>query len=96
MVVALAVIGGFASRAALAEEAKCEGTIAKIDGEQVTVKTASNEEHKMTVVPATKVTLDGKAAKTTDLKTGQKVKCVCNKDGDKMTCNMIEATTRTN
>jgi hypothetical protein len=95
IVVALAVIGSFASRAARAEEAKCEGTIMKIDGENVTVKTATNQEHHLLVVPATKIMLDGKAAKPNDLKVGQHVKCTANKEGDKMTCNMIEAHSRT-
>lgn len=94
MVVALAVIGAFASRSVRAEQAKCEGTITKIDGEKVTVKDAGNQEQHMMVVPATKIMIDGKAAKPNDLKVGQHVKCTCNKDGDKMTCNMIEASTR--
>jgi len=96
MAVALAVIGSFTSRAAQAQEAKCEGTISKVEGEKVTVRTTTNEEHQLTVVPSTKVMLDGKAAKPSDLKPGLKVKCTANKEGDKLTCNMIEATTRPN
>jgi hypothetical protein len=92
--VAAAVIGGYVGRVALAEETKCEGTITKIEGEKVTVKTPTNSEQHMWVVPATKVMLDGKASKTTDLKVGQHVKCTCSKQGDKMTCNMIEASSR--
>ena len=65
---------------AYAEEVKCEGTIAKIDGQTVTVKTDA-ESHIMTADAKTKVTLDGSAAKVTDLKVGQKVKCTCNKEG---------------
>jgi hypothetical protein len=95
MVVALAIIGSFAARAARAEQLKCEGTITKIDGEKVTVKTPTNQEEHMVVVPATKIMIDGKAAKPNDLKVGQHVKCTCNKEGDKMTCNMIEASSRT-
>jgi len=95
IVVALAVTGALASRSARAEQAKCEGTITKIDGEKVTIKDAGNHEQHMMVVPATKIMLDGKAAKPNDLKVGQHVKCTCNKEGDKMTCNMIEASTRT-
>jgi hypothetical protein len=92
--VAIAAISSYFSRAALAEEVKCEGTIMKIDGEKVMVKSPTNQEQTMWVVPATKIMLDGKAAKPMDLKVGQHVKCTCNKEGDKMTCNMIEASSR--
>jgi hypothetical protein len=91
----VAVIGGLAGRVAVAEEVKCEGTIMKIEGEKVTVKTPTNQEQEMLVVPATKIMLDGKAAKPTDLKIGQKAKCTCNKEGEKMTCNSIEASSPT-
>jgi hypothetical protein len=94
LVVAVAVIGAYASRVARAEEVRCEGTITKIDGEKVTVKTATNQEQHMTVLPATKIMIDGKAAKPNDLRVGQRVKCTCNKEGDKMVCNMIEASSR--
>jgi hypothetical protein len=87
-------IGSQFSRIASAEEVKCEGTITKIDGEKVTIKTPANQEQHMWVVPATKVMVDGKAAKPTDLKIGERVKCTCNKDVDKMTCNMIEASSQ--
>jgi len=90
-VAALVLTGSFLIGLALAEQANCSGTITKIDGEKVTVKDASNQEHHMTVVPSTKVMVDGKAAKTTDLKSGQHVTCTCDKQGDKMTCNTIEA-----
>jgi hypothetical protein len=75
---------------AYAEEVKCEGTIAKIDGQTVTVKT-DTDSHVMATDAKTKVTLDGSAAKVTDLKVGQKVKCVGNKEGAKLTCVSIEA-----
>src|SRR5438309_1248596 len=71
------VLALFVSRVALAEEVKCDGTITKIEGEKVTVK-SGNQEHHMTVLPATKIILDGKAAKSTDLNVGQQVKCSCN------------------
>lgn len=90
-IVALVITCAFTAGVALAEQAKCSGTITKIDGEKVTVKDTSNQEHHMTVVPATKVMVDGKAAKTTDLKTGQHVSCTCDKQGDKMTCSTVEA-----
>lgn len=86
---AVAVLGMVASAIAYAEEVKCEGTITKIEGEKVTVQT-TKDDHTMTVLPSTKVMVDGKPAKSSDLKVGQKVKCVCNKDGDKMICTMVE------
>jgi hypothetical protein len=89
-VIALAIVGSFGARIIRAEQVKCEGTITKIDGEHVTVKDSNNHEQHMTVVPATKVMVDGKAAKPTDLKVGQHVSCTCDKQGDKMTCTMIE------
>jgi len=94
LVVAIAMISTYTSRMARAEEVKCEGTITKIDGEKVTVKTPTNQEQHMTVLPATKIMIDGKAAKPADLKIGQRVKCTCNKEGDKVVCNVIEASTR--
>lgn len=91
LLVAVAVLGLFASTAVLAEEVKCEGTIAKIEGTQVTIK-AADAQHEVTLSPASKITLDGKAAKSTDLKVGQKVKCTADKQGTKATCTLLEVT----
>jgi hypothetical protein len=76
---------------ALAEEVKCDGSITKIEGANVTVKTAT-ESHTMTVNDKTKITVNGSAAKLADLKVGQKVKATCTKEGLKLTCTSIEAT----
>jgi len=92
--VALVLVSGLCAKFAFAEQVKCEGTITKVEGEKVTVKDASNHEQHMMVVPATKVMIDGKAAKSTDLKVGQHVSCTCDKKGDTMTCNSLEAKTR--
>ena len=80
-----------ATQVALAEEVKFEGTVAKVEGSNVTIK-AADAQHEMALAPATKITLDGKPAKASDLKVGQKVKCTCDKVGDKLTCRTIEAT----
>src|SRR5262245_28070058 len=88
-VMALA-LGLAVSKVALAEEVKHEGTIAKIEGATLTVKSA-DAQNEMTLGPATKITLDGKPARTTDLKVGQKVRCVCEKEGDKSTCKQLDA-----
>jgi phosphate-selective porin len=79
------------SAIAIAEEVKCDGTIAKIEGANVTVKTAT-ESHTMTVDDKTKITVAGSAAKLADLKVGQKVKCSANKEGTKVTALSIDAT----
>lgn len=90
LLVAVVALCALSARIALAEEAKCEGTIAKIEGNNVTVKTA-DAQHELTVSPATRITLDGKAAKASDLKVGQKVKCTAEKEGDRLSCRSIEA-----
>jgi hypothetical protein len=90
----LAMVCTLTTRAARAEQVKCEGTISKIDGENVTVKDSANRDQQMQVVPATKVMLDGKPAKPNDLKVGQHASCTCDKQGDKMTCTTIEAKTK--
>jgi hypothetical protein len=92
LLVAVAALCALSARIALAEELKCEGTIAKIEGNNVTVKTA-DAQHELMIAPTTRVTLDGKAAKATDLKVGFKVRCTADKDGDKVSCRAIEATT---
>ena len=89
---ALGLVCMLAGSIALAEEVKCEGTIAKIEGNSVTVKTA-DEQHDLTLTPTSKITLDGKPAKSTDLKVGYKVKCTANKEANKAMCTAIEATT---
>jgi hypothetical protein len=91
MLAAAALFTVVASRVAVADDTKCEGKITKIEGNQISVKTTT-EEHQLTVGPATKITVDGKPAKSTDLKVGQRVKCTAEKDGTKLTCTSIEAT----
>ena len=91
LLMGLALVISASAIAAAAEDVKCEGTIAKVEGSTVTVKAAA-ESHTMTADAKTKITLDGSAAKVSDLKVGQKVKCTCVKDGAKLTCVSIEAT----
>src|SRR5262245_852182 len=92
LLVAVVALCALSARIALAEEVKCEGTIAKIEGNNVTVKTA-DAQHELTVGPTTRITLDGKAAKASDLKVGFKVRCTADKEGDRATCRSFEATT---
>jgi len=75
--------------AALSEEVKCAGMITKIDGEKITIKTDAQEQQ-MTVEPATKIVINGKPGDATDLKVGQKVKCLCDKSEGKMLCTSLE------
>ena len=91
LLMGLALVTFATAIAVAAEEVKCEGKIAKVEGATLTVKT-DTESHTMTADAKTKITLDGSAAKASDLKVGQKVKCTCTKDGTKLTCVSIEAT----
>jgi hypothetical protein len=92
LLVAVIALGALAARVALAEEFKCEGTLSKIEGNNITVKTA-DAQHELLLAPATKITLDGKPAKANDLKVGYRVKCTADKEGDKTTCRTLDATT---
>jgi hypothetical protein len=90
LLVMVAVLCTF-SAVALGEEVKHEGTIAKIEGSNLTLK-AADAQHEMTIGPTAKITVDGKPGKATDLKVGQKVKVTCNKEGTKLTCTAVDAT----
>src|SRR3954468_21347363 len=80
------------ARAAFAEDTKCAGTIIKIDGDTVTVKGLMQEgqQHQMKIEPATQITSVGKPVMATDLKVGQKVKCVCERKDGTMICTSME------
>jgi hypothetical protein len=91
--VTLIFLGSLVARAALAEQVKFEGRVEKIEGDKVIVKEGGNREQHMEIVPATKIVLDGRAAKPSDLKVGHHVSCTCEKQGDRMTCRTIEAKT---
>jgi len=87
-IVAIAIAGSVVVRVSRAEEVKCEGTITVIDGDNVTVKDAMDE-HQMKIEPATKIMINGKPGSAIDLKVGQKVKCVCDKNEDQMICTTL-------
>ncbi len=76
---------------AAAEEVTCVGTIVKVEGDKVTVKDMDKEQS-LKVGPATKITSGGKPGGPMDLKVGQKVKCLIQKDGDEMMCTSLEIT----
>ena len=75
--------------AALSEEMKCAGTITKIDGDKITIKTEAQEQEMM-IEPATKIVINGKPGAPTDLKVGQKAKCLCDKNEGKTLCTSME------
>jgi len=79
------------ARAAAADEVKCDGAIIAIDGDTMTVKDMTKQ-HQMKIEPATRITSAGKPVMVSDLKVGQKVKCVCDKkDKDNiMICTSME------
>ena len=87
--IAIAVFVAVLARAAIADEVKCEGAIIQIDGDTVTVKDMTKE-HRMKIEPATKITSAGKPVMVSDLKVGQKVKCVCERKDNAMICTSME------
>jgi len=87
-VFAIVLVGWLATSVGRAEEVKCEGTITAIDGDIVVLKDATDE-HQMKIEPATKIMFNGKPGSPMDLKVGQKVKCVCEKKGEEMTCTTL-------
>ena len=87
--IAIAAFALILARSAFAEEVKCEGAIVAIDGDTVTVKDMTKE-HQMKIEPATKITSAGKPVMVSDLKVGQKVKCVCDNKDNAMICTSME------
>jgi hypothetical protein len=88
-VVAMVLVGCVASMTLAVEEVTIQGTILKIEGDQVTVKGMEKEQPLM-ITPATKITSDGKPGSAMDLRVGQKVKCLIQKVGDEMMCTSLE------
>lgn len=72
-----------------ADDLKVEGAIVRIEGEVVAVK-AMDREQEMKMEPGTKISSGGKPVMVADLKVGQKVRCICEKRGDKMVCTAME------
>ena len=90
-IIAIATLVVVLGRTTVADEVKCEGAIIAIDGDTLTVKDMTKQ-HQMKVEPATKITSAGKPVMVSDLKVGQRVKCVCDKkDKDSMMiCTSME------
>jgi hypothetical protein len=87
--VVVAVVMLFPHPLPAAEEIKVEGSISKIDGEMLTVKSAQGD-RTLRVEPATKIMINGKPGSPMDLKVGQRVKCVGESAGGKTICTTLE------
>ena len=88
-ILAIAVFSLTLTPATFADEVKCEGAIVAINGDTLTVKDTSKEQ-RMKIEPATKITSAGKPVMVSDLKVGQKVKCVCDKKDGALVCMSME------
>jgi hypothetical protein len=77
-VLALALYAG--APAVMAEEKTDthEGTFVKADDKSLTMKGKDDKEHSHDLTKDTKVTIDGKDAKVTDIKAGTKIKVTVN------------------
>jgi hypothetical protein len=87
--IAIATLVVVLGRTAVADEVNCEGTIVAVEGTTVTVKDMTKE-HQMKIEPATKITSAGKPVMVSDLRVGQKVKCVCERKDGAMICTSME------
>ena len=80
---------------ALAEDPKPgthEGKIVKAEAGKLTMTDKDGKNPHTHAIPATaKITLDGKAAKLEDLKTGQAVKVTIEKEGEKLVVVSVDA-----
>jgi hypothetical protein len=90
LVVAALVAGGLiVVKPVVAEDVKCAGQISRIEGVNVTVLEMAKEQ-RMKLEPATKITSGGKPVMVGDLKVGQKVQCVLDKQGEEFVCKAME------
>jgi len=82
---------------ATADDAKAnthDGKVVKVEGTSVTMTDKDGKNKHTHKVPATaSITVDGKAAKLSDLKEGMPIKVTTEKLGDKMVVTKIEAKT---
>jgi hypothetical protein len=76
--VAFAMCVTSASAAVLATE---DGTLVSAAADKLVMTDSAGAEKSFSIADATKITLDGKAAKATDLKKGDKVKITTGLDG---------------
>lgn len=91
MVAAALVLTGSGWLNAAEDAVTHEGSIVKVEKDQLTIKSADAQQQ-IGLVATTKYTLDGKAASLEDLKPGFKVKTTCKKEGTKFIAVMVDAT----
>jgi hypothetical protein len=58
----------------------CDGKLVKVAGDNLTSTCAKGDEHHYTVAADAKVTCDGKASKSSDLKAGSTIRMTMSKD----------------
>ncbi len=58
----------------------CDGKLVKVAGDRLTSTCAKGDEHHYTVAADAKVTCDGKASKSSDLKAGSTIRMTMSKD----------------
>jgi Cu/Ag efflux protein CusF len=69
-----------------------EGKVVKVEGAKLTMSDKDGKKQHTHAIPATaKITVDGKAAKLSDLKAGEPVKITAEKQGDKNVITKVEA-----
>ncbi len=90
LVVAALVLTGSGWLNAADDAVTHEGSIVKVDKDQMTIKSADAQQE-ISLAATTKYTLDGKAARLEDLKPGFKVKTTCKKEGTKFIAVMVDA-----
>jgi hypothetical protein len=63
----------------------CDGKLVKVSGDKLTSTCAKGDEHHYTVAEDAKVTCDGKASKSSDLKVGSTIRMtMCKDDKNKL------------
>lgn len=67
-----------------------EGKVVKVEGTTLTMSDKAGKTHTHTIPATAQVTVDGKAAKLSDLKAGQTIKVTAEKVGDKNVITKIE------
>lgn len=95
MLVLVAVAFAFCAAPALAEDPKPgthEGKVVKVEANKLTMSDKDNKAHVHTVPADAKITVNGKEAKLTDLKAGDKIKVTIEKKADQFVVTKIEKT----
>jgi hypothetical protein len=62
----------------------CEGKVVRVDGNSLVMKDAQGQEHSHTLTKDAKVTCDGAACQSADLKAGSRIRVTTKKDDRKV------------